>query len=136
MIKTYNILINSRERDGYIEGLDGNLRFKYKPMNGVEAYEAEATLQKHTGKDAAFTIAGILTERITSWDIKDDAGEELPIKGNLTNLPFPILNRLYNILIGIAPNDADPNKKPEEIKPESSESDRLIKLGKGEEPAK
>lgn len=99
--------------DGYLEGVDHQvpeMRFTYRPLISEER---SAFVDAQKGKPGAKQdqeIAKKLAERIKSWDLKDQAGEPLPITvANVRRLLFPTFNRLSGIVVfGTQVCDPDP----------------------------
>jgi hypothetical protein len=103
--------------DGYTEeayiaaraGFYGEHRFKYRPMlakaTAAMAEKADRSLDGSIADDRADAIA----KHLLLWDMRDSKGSLVPITAaNLKRLKPTLFMRLFNLLAGYDPSDADP----------------------------
>lgn len=110
--------------DGYIAEvprLHPAVRFRYRPMTSGERAQAmremEKAVKSPNAKMGEIVSARLMSERISEWDLKNAAGEIVPITAeNMLKVKPHLSNKLYAITItAVVGSDEDP-ESPEKSK--------------------
>lgn len=101
-------------QSGYIsevEGLHPAVRFKFRPLIPEEVEDLEAmrdAVTPRTAKDVRAKIGEALAKQLVAWDVKFD-DKPAPINSlNVRSLRTSAQTKIYNIVAGFMPTEADP----------------------------
>ncbi len=123
-------LLNFIPNDGYTEKvylkgiprLTSDVRIEVRPMlveeRSVYSRAASSLGPAETNQKAA----GVIRERLVSWDLKDAKGQPVPITHeNILRLKPALFERLFSIIAGLDAGDEDPEKPSEERKADAAD---------------
>jgi len=111
---TRNVIRDGQTRRGHIDGvarLHDSLTFDYRPMLAETVESVEAAATRVSTADGVQMIAMETAKHLVYWSEEDDKGAKLPINfENVRRLPFPLLNKLYRVVAGMAATDQVPGE--------------------------
>ena len=100
------IIREGMTREGFVDAvarLHGSLRFVYRPMLAEEVDTLNRAIKDQPAAPGVVALAKAMAAKLVSW-----SEPETPTADMVRRVQWPVFNRLYAIIAGMAPSDPIP----------------------------
>lgn len=117
-----NFIDDGYNQDAYLNRvprLYAAARFKFRPMLHAERTAFQVKLGRVPDEQISEVMAVAISNYVKEWDLKDGAGNTVPLKvESIRKIQPALFERIYAVLIGRDGGDPDPNQPatPDETK--------------------
>ena len=102
------------------EGIYPAVSFRFRPVTAGAFSEYARNLEASNAAETKQVTAELLASKLIDWDVRSDDGSQIAITvENVLKLKHVVYLKVFQIVIGEEPTDANANRHRAEIVPET-----------------